>query len=76
MDKLTFCKKFTAWMALVPTVILAVCAIFFGKIVEANLFEEVTKWLFMDVCLTAVWTLFAGVFSPLVWHCIYDHRGK
>lgn len=76
MEKLKFCKRFTLIMAFVPTIILAIVAAFAGRIVEANLFEEVTKWLFMDAVITAIWTLFAGVFSPLVWHILYDNKPK
>lgn len=74
MEKIKFCKRFTLIMALVPTVILAICAIFFGKVVEPTLFQEVTKWVFMDLVITAIWTLFAGVFSPLIWHMLYDKK--
>ena len=77
MEKLKFCKWFTAIMACVPTVVLILVALFGGfKVIEANLFEEVAKWAFMDVVITAIWTLFAGVFSPLVWHIIYDGKQK
>ena len=77
MEKVKFCKRFSLIMAFVPTVILLLVALFGGfKVIEANLFEEVAKWAFMDLVITAVWTLFVGVFSPLVWHIIYDNKPK
>ena len=73
MDKKTYIKKWLLWTAVVVAAIIAIAAICFGKVVEANLFEEVAKWVFMYLVITAVLELFVGfLFAPLFYHRKYD----
>jgi hypothetical protein len=78
MDKGTFSKLFMAGACMLPTIILAI--IWFvggGKVIEATMFEEVAKWVFMDGAITLFIALpFGYILAPFVWHCIYDKRGR
>ena len=78
MDKKQFGYIFTAGMCMLPTIILAI--VWFvggGKVIEATLFEEVAKWVFMDGAITLFIALpFGYILAPFVWHCIYDKKGK
>lgn len=63
MDKKAFLLKAEALVAVVTLIIIAVSGIVGGKIIEANAFEEVAKWVLMGigitvgVCLLAWWPL-------------------
>ena len=78
MDKKTFCKLFMAGMLMLPTVVLFIVWILNGgKVVEATMFEEVAKWVFMDGAITAFIALpFGYILAPFVWHLIYDKKEK
>lgn len=78
MDKKTFCKLFMAGMLMLPTIILLIAwFVGGGKVVEASMFEEVAKWVFMDGAITAFIALpFGYILAPFVWHWIYDKKGK
>ena len=78
MDKKQFGYIFAAGMCMLPTIILIV--VWFatgGKVVEANMFEEVAKWVFMDGAITLFIALpFGYILAPFVWHYIYDKKGR
>ena len=60
MDKFTYVKRFAIWTAIICAVIALIIGLCFGKIVEANLFEEVSKWVFCVIALIAI------IIEPLV----------
>lgn len=60
MDKFTYVKRFAIWTAVVCAVIALIIGLCFGKIVEANLFEEVSKWVVGIIGLIAI------IIEPLV----------
>ena len=78
MEKKQFGYLFAACMSMLPTIILFIVWAASGfNVVEPTMFQEVTKWVFMDVVLTLFIALpFAYILAPLVWHCIYDKKGK
>lgn len=78
MEKTKFCKMFIAVACMLPSIILLIAwFVSGGKVVEANMFEEVAKWVFMDGALTLFIALpFGYILAPFVWHCIYDKKGK
>ena len=78
MDKKQFGYLFTAGMCMLPTIILFIVWAASGfNVVEPTMFQEVTKWVFMDFVLTLFIALpFAYILAPLVWHWIYDKKGK
>lgn len=78
MEKLKFAKIFMAGACMLPTIVLLIAWFATGgKVVEATMFEEVAKWVFMDGAITAFIILpLAYILAPFVWHCIYDKKGK
>lgn len=65
MKKKLFWKAMTI-VAVVAFVVVALIGLLFGKVVEANLVEEIGKWLLMDIGITAVVCTIA--YSPVgVW---------
>lgn len=69
---------FTAVACMLPTVVLLIVWIFNGgNVVEATMFEEVAKWVFMDGAITAFIALsFGYILVPFAWHYIYDKKGN
>lgn len=75
MDKKTYIKKWLLWTAIIVAAIFALAAICFGKVIEANLVEEISKWVFMYIAITVVLELFVGFcFAPLFYHRKYDMK--
>lgn len=68
MDIKTFCKKFMIWTAVIVAVISILCFMFFGKIVEANLTEEVGKWIVMTLVIIGICEVLAYTLSQFVYH--------
>lgn len=72
MDKKQFGYIFTAGMCMLPTIILIV--VWFatgGKVVEANMFEEVAKWIVggaFVVGILEVFTYVLGQFAYDFWY--------
>ena len=74
MEKKLFCKRVMLWTAIIAAVIIAVLGLCFGKVVEANLFEEVAKWILMGLGVICILEVFAYVLAPFFWHWIYDKK--
>ena len=43
MDIRTYCKQFMIWTAVLVALVLLVLGLCFGRIIEANIYEEVGK---------------------------------
>jgi hypothetical protein len=74
MDKKTFCKRFMLWTAVLVAAAMLIIGLCFGKIVEANLAEEVGKWIVGTLGLIGIFEVFAYILAPLVWHIKYDGK--
>jgi len=76
MDIKTYVKRWAIWTAVVIAVIVALCGIFFGKVVEETLFLEIAKWVVMYVAITGIivepWVIF--LIAPTVYHQKYDKK--
>ena len=72
MDKFTYVKRFAMWVAAICAALALIIGLCFGKVIEANLFEEVSKWV------VGVLALIAIIIEPLVIvviaPSIYDHK--
>lgn len=64
------------WTSVVVAVAMLVIGLLFGKVVEESVFAEVAKWVVMYFPICAIFEAFAYILAPLVWHCIYDKKGK
>ena len=67
MDKMTFCKRFMAMTAVVVAVVMLILGLCFGKVIEANLFEEVMKWVVGTVGIIVIVEVMAYSISQFVY---------
>lgn len=74
MDIKTFCKRFMIWAAVAVAVIILICGLCFGKVIEANILEEIGKWVFMTLCLVAGVEALCYTLSQFFYHLIYDKK--
>lgn len=81
MDIKTYCKRFMILTAVVVTLVLLVCGLCFGKIIEANIYEEIGKWVFMGLliicsCEALAYTLSQFFFHGSKWDTTSGKYGK
>ena len=74
MDKLTYCKRFMLWTAIIVAVIILIIGLCFGKVIEANLGEEIGKWIIGGLGVVGIFEVFAYILAPLFWHIKYDGK--
>ena len=68
MDIKTFCKRFAIWTAVVVAVVMLVLGLLFGKVVEANIWEEIGKWVVMTLVIIGILEVFAYTLSQFFYH--------
>ena len=68
MDIKTFCKRFAIWTAVVIAIVMLVCGICFGKVIEESLFAEVSKWVVMTAVIIGICEVFAYTLSQFFYH--------
>lgn len=76
MDIKTFCKRFMLWTAIVVAVVMLICGLLFGKVIEETLFLEVAKWVVMTAVIIGICEVLAYTLSQLIYHMIYDKKDK
>ena len=76
MDIKTFCKRFMLWTAIITAVFMVIMFLCFGKIIEANLAEEVGKWIVMTLVIIGILEVLAYTLSQFFYHLIYDKKNK
>ena len=68
MDKRTFCKRFMIWTAVIVAVAMLICGLCFGKVIEANIWEEIGKWVVMTLVIIGILEVFAYTLSQFFYH--------
>ena len=68
MDIKTFCKRFMLWTAIVVAVIMLILGLCFGKVIEANIWEEIDKWIVMTLVIIGIFEVFAYTLSQFFYH--------
>lgn len=68
MDIKTFCKRFMLWTAVAVAVIMLICGICFGKVIEETLFLEIAKWVVMTLVIIDICEVFAYTLSQFFYH--------
>ncbi len=76
MDQKTYIKRFALWTAVIVVSVVSVCGIFFGKVIEANIYEEVAKWVAVTLALIGVIIepLVIVVIAPFCYHAFYERK--
>lgn len=68
MDIKTYCKKFMIWTAVIVAVVLLILGLCFGKVIEANIYEEVGKWIVMGLFIICSCEALAYTLSQFFYH--------
>lgn len=78
MDQRTYIKRFAIWTAIICAAVFALCGIFFGKVIEENLFAEIAKWVVVSLGVIGIIIepLVIVVIAPFCYHCFYEPRKK
>ena len=68
MDIKTFCKRFMLWTAVAVAVVMLICGLCFGKVIEETLFLEIAKWVVMTLVIIGICEVFAYTLSQFFYH--------
>lgn len=68
MDIRTFCKRFMIWTAIIVAVVMLILGLIFGKVIEANIWEEIGKWIVMTLFIIVIFEVFAYTLSQFFYH--------
>lgn len=68
MDIRTFCKRFMLWTAVAVAVVMLILGLCFGKVIEANIWEEIGKWVVMTLFIIIGMEVFAYTLSQYFYH--------
>ena len=68
MDIKTYCKKFMIWTAVIVAIVLLILGLCFGKVIEANIYEEVGKWIVMGLLIICSCEALAYTLSQFFYH--------
>ena len=68
MDIKTFCKRFMLWTAIITAVVMLILGLCFGKVIEANIWEEIGKWVVMTLVIIGILEVFAYTLSQFFYH--------
>lgn len=68
MDIKTFCKRFMLWTAIAVAAIMLICGLCFGKVIEANIWEEIGKWIVMTLFVIVCVEVLAYTLSQFFYH--------
>lgn len=56
------------WTAIVVAVIMLILGLCFGKVIEANIWEEIDKWIVMTLVIIGIFEVFAYTLSQFFYH--------
>lgn len=56
------------WTAVAVAVVMLICGILFGRVVEETLFLEIAKWVVMYFPICVIFEVFAYVWSGVLYH--------
>lgn len=68
MEQYKFRKNFMIWTAVGVAVVMLICGLLFGKVIEETLFLEIAKWVVMYFPICAIVEVFAYVWSGVLYH--------
>jgi len=67
-------KRFALWTAIIVAVVMLIIGLCFGKVIEANIWEEIGKWIVGGLGIVGIFEVFAYILAPLFWHIKYDGK--
>ena len=60
------------WTAVAVAVVMLIIGLCFGKVIEANIWEEIGKWVVMTLVIIGILEVFAYTLSQFFYHMFYD----
>ena len=70
-------KRVALWTAVAVAVVMLVCGLLFGKVVEENLFQEIAKWVVMYIFICGIFEVFAYVLGGTFYHgSVFDPESE
>lgn len=68
MEQYKFRRNFMIWTAVAVAVVMLICGLLFGRVVEETLFLEIAKWVVMYFPICVIFEVFAYVWSGVLYH--------
>ena len=68
MEQYKFRRNFMIWTAVGVAVVMLICGLIWGRVIEDNLFQEIAKWVVMTGFLIVIFEVFAYVLSGFFYH--------
>ena len=56
------------WTAVIVAVVMLICGLCFGKVIEETLFLEIAKWVVMTLVIIGICEVFAYTLSQFFYH--------
>lgn len=78
MEKKKFLVKGAIWIAVVTAILALIIGLCFGKVIEENLFAEVTKWIVVTgvIVIGVLEGLWFSSVGLLIWHWKEKRHGR
>lgn len=75
MDKKTYIKRVALWTAAIAAAVILAVGLCFGRVIEGNLFAEVSKWIVVGLAVVGILEGFIYMaVGPLLWHFLYERK--
>lgn len=68
MEQYKFRRNFMIWTAVGVAVVMLICGLIWGRVIEDNLFQEIAKWVVMYFPICVIFEVFAYVLSGFFYH--------
>ena len=56
------------WTAISVAVVMLICGLIWGRVIEENLFQEIAKWVVMTLFIIVIFEVFAYTLSQFFYH--------
>ena len=56
------------WTAIIAAVVMLILGLCFGKVIEANIWEDIGKWIVMTLVIIGILEVFAYTLSQFFYH--------
>ena len=71
-----FMVKGAIWVAVICTIVVAVCGLIWGSVIEATLFEEIAKYAVVNLGIIVVLETLWYTFGQFMFHWMDDYKDK
>lgn len=68
MEQYKFRRNVMIWTAIGVAVVMLICGLIWGRVIEETLFQEIAKWVFMYFPICVIFEVFAYVLGGVFYH--------